>query len=141
MLVNVSYNNKKISSKVDDLVGPPFTLKERIAKKGIGSPKLTIIKASVQIQNLLILDNNRDVCNIELRPKGIIIGFRSLLESYGLVIPYYKLVQFNNTGDSLTFHIDDYHITVATQDKAIKKFMLKLLDEKIAYDASVSPPF
>ncbi|MEP2937732.1 MAG: hypothetical protein ABJM06_03700 [Gilvibacter sp.] len=140
-MVNVTYNNPKIRNTANQLLGPPFTLKERLAMGGIGSPKLTVIKSSVQIQNLLILDSNRDVCNIELRPKGIIIGFRSLLESYGLLIPYYKLSVFNSTGDSLTFFIDDYFITVATQDASIKKFIRKLMDAKIDFEQSFSPPF
>ena len=141
MLVNVSYNNPGIRKKTNELLGNPFTLKERLAMRGIGSPRLTITNTSIQVRNLLILDSNRDLCNIELRPKGIIIGFRALLESYALLIPYYKLVLFNNTGDSLTFHKDDYFITVATQDDSIKRFIAKIMDAKIAYDASVSPPF
>ena len=64
-----------------------FSLKERWAKGGIGSSKLVIGQSSMDIHNLLVLDNNRNTCNIELRPKGIILRFRSLLETYALVIP------------------------------------------------------
>ena len=91
MLVNVSYNNKEITRKVDAEVGKPFTLKERWAMGGIGSPRLFITETSIEIRNLLILDNNRDQCNVEIRPKGIIVRFRSLLETFALVIPFYKL--------------------------------------------------
>ena len=91
MLYNVSYNDKKITRKIDEELGKPFTLKERFQLGGIGSPKLHITEASMEIQNLLILDNNLNTCNIEMRPKGIILRFRSLLETYGLIIPYYKL--------------------------------------------------
>ena len=87
MLLNVSYNDKKITEKIDNEVGKPFTLKERFAMGGIGSPKLHITETSLEIQNLLILDNNLNTCNIEMRPKGIIVRFRSLLETYGLIIP------------------------------------------------------
>jgi hypothetical protein len=91
MLVNVSYNNKAITKKVDEAVGKPFPLKVRWKMSGIGSPKLFITETSIEIRNLLILDNNTDSCNIEMRPKGIIVRFRSLLETFALVIPYYKL--------------------------------------------------
>ena len=94
MLLNVSYTDKAITKKIDAEVGRPFTLKERWKMGGVGSPKLEITEASVEIRNLLILDNNADCCNIELRPNGIILGFRSLLESYALVIPYYQLTIF-----------------------------------------------
>jgi hypothetical protein len=94
MLRNVSYNNSIIKSEINDLLGKPFTIFERIKLGGVGSPKYFILQTDIKITNLLNLDNNTNQCNIELRPKGIIISFRSLLETYGLVIPYYKLKLF-----------------------------------------------
>jgi hypothetical protein len=130
MLVNVSYTNKKITSKIDAEVGKPFTLKERFKLGGIGSPKLEIIQASIEIQNLLILDNNADCCNVEMRPKGIIVGFRSLLESYALVIPYYKLTIYKGDFAVYSIYRDHYFIKVRSDTKAIQKFFKKLLDYK-----------
>ena len=92
MLVNTSYNEKKINDSINDLVGKPFGLIDNIKLNGIGSPRLDIIKTSEEIATLLSYDNNRNFCNIELRPNGIIIRFRSLLETFSLVIPFYKLV-------------------------------------------------
>ncbi|MEJ1222970.1 hypothetical protein [Sediminicola sp. 1XM1-17] len=130
MLVNVSYNNKEITRKVDEEVGKPFTLKERFALKGIGSPKLFITEASTGIRDLLLLDNNLDSCNIEMRPKGIIVRFRSLLETFALVIPYYKLTIYK--GDFAVYSIfrDHYFIKVRSDTKAIQKFFRKILDYK-----------
>jgi hypothetical protein len=130
MLVNVSYNNKEITRKVDDEVGRPFTLKERWAMGGIGSPKLFITEASIEIQNLLLLDNNLDTCNIEMRPKGLIVRFRSLLETFALVVPYYKLSVYK--GDFAVYSIfkDHYFIKVRSDTKAIQKFFRKILDYK-----------
>lgn len=130
MLVNVSYNNKDITRKVDEAVGKPFTLKERWAMKGIGSPKLIIKETSIEIRNLLILDNNRDTCNIEMRPKGIIIRFRSLLETFALVIPYYKLTVYK--GDLATYSIyrDNHFVKVEADTKAVQKYFRKFLDYK-----------
>ncbi|QWX82902.1 hypothetical protein H0I23_10565 [Cellulophaga sp. HaHaR_3_176] len=130
MLVNVSYNNKNITRKVDDAVGKPFTLKERWNMKGIGSPKLFITETSSEIWNLLILDNNTNSCNIEMRPKGIIVRFRSLLETFALVIPYYKLTIYK--GDFAVFSIykDHYFIKITSDTKAIQKYIRKVLDYK-----------
>ncbi|MEP2278523.1 hypothetical protein [Maribacter sp.] len=130
MLVNVTYNNKEISRKIDTEVGKPFTLKERWALNGIGSPKLIITETSIEIRNLLILDNNRDTCNIEMRPKGIIVGFRSLLESYALVIPYYKLSMYKGEASVYSIYKDHYFIKVASDTKAVQKFFKKLLGYK-----------
>ncbi len=130
MLFNVSYNDKKITRKIDEAVGKPFTLKERFKLGGIGSPKLEITEANVEIRNLLILDNNANVCNIEMRPNGIIVGFRSLLESYALVIPYYKLTVYKGDFAIYSVYRDNYFIKVKSDTKAIQKFFRKLLDYK-----------
>lgn len=126
MLANLSYNNPDITRKVDDLLGKPFTLKKRIAMGGIGSPKLIIREASLEIRNLLLLDNNRDTCNIELRPGGIILGFRSLLESYGLIIPYYRLTIFKGDIGVYTVHSEHHFVRVEADTKAVQRFFTKL---------------
>lgn len=131
MLVNVSYNNKEITRKINHEVGAPFTIKERFTLGGIGSPKLHITSCSIDIHNLLVLDNNLNTCNIELRPKGIIVGFRSLLESYALVIPYYKLTIYKGDFAVYSIHKDQYFVKVKSDTKAIQKFFGKIRDEKI----------
>jgi hypothetical protein len=130
MLVNVSYNNRDLTKKIDNEVGKPFTLKERWAMNGIGSPKLFITETSMEIRNLLLLDNNLKCCNVEMRPKGIIVRFRSLLETYALVIPYYKLSIYK--GDLAIYSIfrDHYFIKVKSDTKAIQKFFKKILNFK-----------
>jgi len=130
MLVNVSYNNKEITRKVDQAVGKPFPLKDRWAMGGIGSPKLFITDSSVEIRNLLLLDNNLDCCNVELRPGGIIVRFRSLLETFALVIPYYKLSLYKGDAAIHTIYIDHHFIKVRSDSGAIRKFFRKLLDYK-----------
>lgn len=130
MLLNVSYNNEAVTKKIEEEVGKPFTLKERWAMNGIGSPKLIITETSIEIRNLLILDSNRDVCNIEMRPNGIIIGFRSLLETYALIIPYYKLSIYKGQASVYSIYRDQYFIKVASDTKAVQKFFKKIMDYK-----------
>ncbi len=130
MLVNVSYTNKAIDHKIDSAVGKPFTLSQRFKMGGIGSPKLFITDTSITIRNLLILDNNTNSCNIEMRPKGIIVRFRSLLETFALVIPYYKLTIFKGDFAIYSIYKDQYYIKVKADTKAIQKYFRKLLDYK-----------
>ncbi len=111
-------------------VGKPFTLKERWGMNGIGSPKLFITETSTQIRNLLLLDNNLNTCNVEMRPKGIIVRFRSLLETYALVIPYYKLSIYKGDIGIYSIYRDNYFIKVKSDTKAIQKFFKKILDYK-----------
>ena len=131
MLLNVSYNNKEITQQVDSEVGPPFPLKDRWKMGGIGSPKLVITKCSESIRNLLLLDNNRNTCNIELRPKGIILRFRSLLETYALVIPFYKLVVYKGDIGKYTVFRDKHSVQIMADTKAIRKFFQKMLAYKV----------
>ncbi len=130
MLLNVSYNDKEKREKIAEEVGKPFSLKKRITMGGIGSPKMVIEDSSLEIRNLLILDNNRNVCQIELRPKGIILSFRSLLETYALIIPYYKLVVYKTDKSIFTIHRDQYFVKVdASKDKG-DKFIMRMLNFK-----------
>ncbi len=131
MLVNVSYNNPKIKRKIDTEVGKPFPLTERIKMGGIGSPGLDINAASLEIYNLLILDNNQNRCNIEMRPGGIIVGFRSLLESYALVIPYYKLNIYKGKAEEYGIYKDHHFIKVGATQKATHRFFQKIINYKI----------
>jgi hypothetical protein len=141
MLVNVSYNNPELRHKIDDIVGKPFTLRERWERKGIGSPKLIITGCSIEIHNLLLLDNNRDSCNIELRPRGIIVRFRSLLETYGLIIPYYKLTLYKGDIGVYSVHVDNHFIRVQADTKAIQKFFVRLLGYKADQTPEGPPNF
>ncbi len=130
MLVNISYNEPKIRTTIDDLIGKPFTLRERWSMGGIGSGKLMITQTSIDIHNLLVLDQNINQCNIELRPKGIIIHFRSLLETYGLIIPYYKLKLYKGKAQEYSIYKDQYSIKVLANTKNIHSFFKKLNDQK-----------
>ena len=130
MLLNVSYNESEVKEKIEAIVGKPFPLKERWSMNGVGSPKLLISSTSIDIHNLLILDNNQNTCNIELRPKGIILRFRSLLETYALIIPYYKLNLYKGSAEEYSIYIDQQYIKVLVRTKDTRKFFMKLKAEK-----------
>ena len=130
MLLNVSYNETEVKEKIEAKVGKPFPLKERWSMSGVGSPKLLISSTSIDIHNLLILDNNLNTCNIELRPKGIILRFRSLLETYALIVPYYKLNLYKGKAEEYSIYKDHQFVKVLVDTKDTKKFFSKLKAEK-----------
>ena len=131
MLLNISYNDVKQKKEIDKLVGKPFSIKERLKMGGIGSEKLIISSASVNIKNLLLLDNNINKCNIELRPKGIIVFFRSLLETYGLIIPYFKLKIYKGKAEEYSIYKDNLYIKVLADKKSIHKFFKKIIKNRL----------
>ena len=126
MLYNISYKNPQIDRQILDQVGPVLSLKERWKLKGSGSPRLFMNSASIQIHNLMVLDNNANSCNIEIRQKGIILRFRSLLETYALPIPYYKLTIYKGRAQEYSIYRDDYHVKIRADKKNIHKFFDKL---------------
>ncbi|MDR6301312.1 hypothetical protein [Mesonia maritima] len=130
MLLNVSYNNAEIKEKINTEVGKAFTLVERIKMDGIGSGKLFITTTSIEIHNLLILDKYINTCGIEMRPDGIIVTFRSLLETYALIIPYYKLKLYKGRAEEYSIYRDNYFIKIKADTKNVHNFMKKLLDYK-----------
>ncbi len=130
MLLNVSYNNPDIKEKIDREVGKTLTLVDRFKLKGSGSPRLIITSVSIDIHNLLILDNNRNTCNIEIRPNGIIVRFRSILETYALVIPFWKLKIYKGKAEEYSIYRDHYFIKVEAKDENVHKFFKKLISYK-----------
>ena len=130
MLLNISYNSDKNEELILSLVGEPYNIWSLIKIGKIGSPRLQIISASKEIFKLLSYDNNIDWCNIELRPKGVIIRFRSLLETYGLIIPYYKLTLFKSDSNEYSFYCDTIKIKVIAKTKNSIDFIKKILIQK-----------
>jgi hypothetical protein len=130
MLINDSYNHKEVNRQIIEAVGAPYSIWTRIKMNGIGSPRTIIEASSPEIQRLMELDNNANWCFIELRPKGIIIRFRSLLETYALVIPWWKLVIFKSEADLHTLHCDGNYVRIKTHTKPLKAFMLRLMELK-----------
>ena len=131
MLLNVSYNRPEIKQRINKAIGKPFTLFERIKLKGTGSPKLHITSASIDVHNLLVLDNNANTCNVEIRPNGILVMFRSILETYALVIPYYKLNLYKGKAEEYSIYKDHYFIKVKANTAPVHSFFKKILDYKV----------
>ena len=65
-----------------------------------------------------------------MRPNGIIIYFRVLLETYALVIPYYKLVMFKVDGEEYTLNIDQKFIKIKVKGKGGHGFFRKIMEQK-----------
>ena len=137
MIKNLSYNSKKIKTLLFELVGGPFSFLERLKLRGIGSSKLVITDASKEIIELLRLDNNINYCNIEIRKNGVIIRFRSLLETYGLVIPFYKLIIFKGESKIYSFYKDKHYIKFLVDNKNTNIFVKKIITWKTEYQKKI----
>lgn len=109
MIRNISYNNKEVFQEINRLVGRPFAFRQRLKLGGTGSQRLLIRKASSKITDLLKLDTNLDYCNIELRTGGIVLRFRSILETYAWAVPYDRLT-INRSAASFALSDGEFYV-------------------------------
>jgi hypothetical protein len=128
MIRNTSYNDKEIRQEMNEYVGKPFSLIKRFRIRGNGSPRFRIVDASEKINEILARNKNMiNYCNMELREGGVVVGFRSILETYSWSIPYYKL-SIHSTGKKYTVYSDTEHITIENDHRSEvnRSFMKKL---------------
>ena len=129
MIKNVSTRNKDVEKEMEELVGKSYPLLQRLKMGGNGSPRLFVSDASDSIKKLFEKDSYRNVCNIELRPRGIVVGFRSKLETWAWCIPYYKLSLFQNK-NSWKIYSGTEQIAVQNYKNKNTAFFRKLLEHK-----------
>ena len=130
MLKNLSYKDPQIEKQINSLVGEEFSLMKKLKLKGAGSRKLYIKKCDNEIYDLLRNDYELSVCNIEIRPKGIIIYIKSNLETYGLIIPYYKLVIFKVGDEDYTINADTNFLKIRVKNRSDHGFIKKINSQK-----------
>ena len=131
MVLNTSHSYPKIERQISALVGESFSLLKRFEMRGIGSPKLEILQASTDLHNILSVNQDRLRCSIELRPKGVIIHFKSRLDTYALPIPYHKLSIYKGESNSYSLFMDQYKLKINASDSMVKAFIQKVLNAKV----------
>lgn len=131
ILRNVTYNNPDIKSEINRLVGKSYPFSQRLKMKGTGSPKYLISGASNLFMEKLMLDNNLNYINIEIRPGGIIVFFRSLLETFGWIIPFNMLeIKKKDKNFELRSGMDFMIFENNLKYNSAEKFLDKILDYK-----------
>ncbi len=139
MIRNVSYNDRVIRGEIEAEVGKAISLFKRFKLGGNGSQRFVILEANKELEELANLDNKTNFCNIELRDKGIILRFRSRLETYAWAIPY-SLVSVFKYNDHLSIFAGAEFVKLAPAHNASldQKFLRKLMDLKNAYQKNSS---
>lgn len=131
IIKNISHNDQEVKAEINKLVGKSYSLWERIRMGGNGSPRLVIAYATEAIDKLLSVDNRTRYCNIELRPKGLILSFRSRLETYACIMPYNNLTMIRSTGFlELTSQGNHVKLDGFTNNRSAKNFLRKIINTK-----------
>jgi len=141
MIKETTYNIKEIKNEIRELVGRPMSLLKRIRIGGNGSQRLVILEASKDIEELINFDNRSKFCNIELRDKGMIMHFRSRLETYAWIVPFHLLSLFK-TDNSFAIYAGSEFVRLApAHNSAINsKFFNKMLELKAELTQNTSIP-
>lgn len=128
MLVRLTPDYAAAKAKIDEAVGKTFTLEERKRLEKTSSADHEITGASIDIYNLLVLNEGRSTCTLEMRPKGIVISFRSNLDTYALVIPNHKLRVYKGSAEEYSFHKDQHYIKIwaGKKDADLHGFIKKI---------------
>ena len=128
MLAHLSSDYNKIKGEIDALVGKTFNLEERQNLGRTSYPDIPITFSSIEIYNLLILNQGQPTCSIELRPQGIVISFKAGQETYALVIPHHRLRVSKAKAEEYSFQ-DAHHfirIFVSKTDQELQTFIKTL---------------
>ncbi len=132
MLINISEGFSDKKDEIDAAVGKPFTLEERKKHEKTSISGLFITAASIDIYNLLVLNEGNSKCSIEMRPKGIIISFRTQNDTFSLIIPFFKLKVYKGKAEEYSFYRDQYFIKVwaGAAEVEIHSFIKKIRNFK-----------
>lgn len=128
MLLNISRDFSDKREEINELVGKPFNLAERKELKSTSLHALPVTAASIEIYNLLVLNEGPTDCSLEMRSKGILISFRAAGETYSLVIPFFKLKIYKGRAEEYSFYKDNHFIKVhaGAGQPEVHRFIKKL---------------
>jgi hypothetical protein len=131
MIRETTYNIKEVRQEIAAVAGSSISFFKRLKMGGNGSQRLVIIEAFKELEELIDVDNRSRFCNIELRENGIILHFRSRLESFAWVVPFHILSLFKSD-DSLSIYSGSEFVRVKAAHNSLlnQKFINKILEMK-----------
>lgn len=131
MVYNTSYYDRTIIREINDLVGDPFSLIERLKLRGVGSARLVMESASPDVLQRLPSDESIVNASIELRPNGIIVHFKKFTEHYAWPIPFYKLTIYHSSALSIYGNGTFMKFANGYLHKTHRDFLRKVINHKV----------
>lgn len=140
MILNTTHYNKEHKQIIEDLVGAPFSLVQKLKMGGVGSKRMIVDEVSPNMQSMMNQVSDINYGNIELRPNGILIMITKGHKNFTWIIPYYQLVIYKVNGSSIHAQGKFIHFKSNRMLKENKKFFDKMMDEKVKYDMNFAMP-
>ena len=136
MVYNTTRTDRNIDLAVKELVGKQFGLLHKIKNGSIGSEPFIIMACSSDFDiDFNSIDYNRK-CNIELRPKGIILHFRKNSSSFIWPIPFHHLTVYKS-GHMVSIYENTTYLKIKplVLRRRNSPFIQRLMDAKSKYTA------
>ncbi|MFN3874798.1 MAG: hypothetical protein ACK4L7_02655 [Flavobacteriales bacterium] len=89
--MNVSYNDPDVKRALEAACGRPFGFWAGIRRGGVGSARFRLIDGPAALLEAVDREEDRGYCSLEVRPSGMVIRFRSRLETLAMAIGYAAL--------------------------------------------------
>lgn len=124
MVFNISYRDDDITNAINELVGKPYSLWQRLKKGGIGSMRMVIDSAHPSLSPYLKKPPQVTYANIELRPQGILVHLNNVLKVYAWGIPFHQLKIEQDK--FVTLHNDEAFLSFRDAYVHNEKFFQKL---------------
>ncbi len=135
MILETTYTIKEHKELINDLVGKRFSFFQAIKIKGIGSKRMIIDDASMNMKQYTNDIADTTYANIELRPIGILIRINKGLRNFTWVIPFYQLVIYKTDGISIHAQGRYVHFKNSITLRENKNFFKKMLNAKLKYNS------
>ena len=133
MILNTTYTNKDNDATINEMVGKPFGLWEKLKMNGTGSGRMIITDVSPRLERALLNGPDINYANIELRPKGILVRITRRLDNFTWIIPYYQLYTYLTNGLSIHGQGEFLHFRNDRFLKSNKEFIKKMLNLKVVF--------
>ena len=130
MIFKTTYKDKDVIVSMNQLVGRPFSLIQKLKKKGVGSPRILVDDVSVGLVEFINQNPYLTYINIELRPKGIVVYFNKKSQTWAWCIPFYHLSVYKSK--RLSIHAQGHKLTLRKTGSL--SFIQKMLSAKIDYE-------
>lgn len=85
LILNISYNDPRVKRALEAECGPPFGFWQGVRRGGVGSPRFELVDAPAALLEAVDRPDDRGFCSLEMRPRGLVVRFRSRLET--LAVP------------------------------------------------------
>lgn len=92
-LLNISYNDPSVKRAVEAACGRPFGFWAGVRRGGVGSARFRLIDGPAALLEAIDREEDRGYCSLEVRPAGMLIRFRSRLETLAVPIGYPALAE------------------------------------------------